>query len=91
MIETLINLLQNDFDDHVVDSSTIKLDVPGYGKEDFNITLTDNLLEIKAEGFITKKYKLSPNVKDVTAKCDKGQLEIKLHKHKEKPKVIKVS
>ena len=67
------------------------LAVPGYGKEDFNISLEGNLLTIKAEKFRTQKYEVPDNIEDIVAKCDKGVLTLDLYKSKKKTKVIKVS
>ena len=67
------------------------LEVPGYGKEDFNISLEGNLLTIEAEKFRTRKYEVPDNIEDIVAKCDKGVLILDLYKSKKKTKVIKVS
>ena len=96
MFENLFNYLleENSFGDTIKSTENgylIKLYVPGYGKEDFNIEMEGNLLSIKAEGFKTKKYELPDNIKSVSAKCDKGILELELFRSKRDRKTIKVS
>ena len=96
MLEELFNQwTKEDFYKNTVKSTEygfqLLLAVPGYGKEDFNISLEGNLLTIAAEKFRTQKYELPDNIEDIVAKCDKGILTLDLYKSKKKTKVIKVS
>lgn len=95
MFNDLLDLLleKNSFSDSIKFTENgylLTLHVPGYGKEDFTIELDGNLLTIKAEGLTTKKYELPADVKNISAKCDKGILQIHLYKSKKDKKIIKV-
>ena len=96
MLEELFNqLLSENFYKNTIKPAEygfqLMLEVPGFGKEDFNISTEGNLLIIKAEKFKTQKYELPDNIENITAKCDKGILILNLYKSKKKIKTIKVS
>lgn len=78
----------------------LELDLPGIKKEDVQISVKDNFLEIKAERkskntSVERKYTISKNVDcdKISAKMEDGVLTITLppkNQEKEKPKLIKV-
>lgn len=70
----------------------LKLVVPGYGKEDFNISVEGNELKIVVIDKYQKVYTLGEgiDVAAITAQCVNGILTITLPKKVEVKNVIKV-
>ena len=66
----------------------LKLYVPGYGKDDLKIEIEDSLLTIRGED-LEKSFSIPSDVDfdKISAKCDKGILEIKIPKVVVKRKV----
>lgn len=98
MLQTLFTDLLNTnyYGESVVSTENglkIKIMVPGYGKEDFEIEQEGNLLVVKSKvpEFKTKKYELPHGVKSISATCDKGILEIDLFKSKKEKKSISIN
>lgn len=67
----------------------LKLYVPGYGKDDLKIEIEDSLLTIRGEE-LEKSFSIpdSIDLENVSAKCDKGILEIKIPKKVVKRNVV---
>lgn len=73
------------------DDTTIRLLVPGYGKEDLILEQENNTLTIKdTNKDILKIIRIPNDIESIEAKCDKGILELKLNKSLENKKVIAI-
>lgn len=92
------NQLLNEFFDMEMDNvkcgekeCTIKLVVPGYGKEDFSINVEGNELNILVDKY-KKVYTIGEgiDVSSISAKCVNGILTINLPKKVADKKVVKV-
>ena len=70
----------------------VKIDVPGYGRNDLDIELEGDILKISSDAF-DKRYRIGSKLDKhrLTASVSKGVLEIKVpYKNSEKPRKIKI-
>ena len=70
---------------------TIKLAVPGYGKEDINIDIIGNTIKISSKDF-EENFSLPDNadIDNIKATCDKGILKVTVPTIKKSLRSIKV-
>ncbi len=72
--------------------TTVKLEVPGYGKEDLELTLNNNELELKGKGRLLSVIQsdLRLNAEDITATVEHGILTLRLVRTPDGPTKIQI-
>ena len=75
------------------DNYSIKIAVPGYGKEDLEMNVDNGILKIKSlDNTLIKMYRIPEDIytPGIEATCEKGLLKIEIPKRRQNLKAIEI-